>query len=89
MTRILWIIGLSIALLVLSGFVVICLVALITYRHLNFKGWTMLVCGAFAVRFIFTGLRSAIRYGDPTKTASSGPADSSASGSEPGIPISR
>jgi hypothetical protein len=49
----------------------------------------MLVLNVTGVRFIFAGLRSAIRYGDPTKTANSEPADSSASGSEPGIPFSR
>jgi hypothetical protein len=69
MIRIFWIIGLSVALLVFSGFVVICLFALITHRHLNSKGWMMLVSNAIAVRFIFAGLRSAIRYGDPTKEA--------------------
>jgi hypothetical protein len=67
MTRILWIIGLSIALLVFSGFVITSLLALITHRHLNFTGWMMLVSNAIGVRFIFAGLRSAIRYGDPTK----------------------
>ncbi len=67
MTRILWIIGLSIALLVCSGFVIICLVALITHRHLNFSGWMMLVFNAIGAMFIFAGLRSAIRYGDPTR----------------------
>jgi hypothetical protein len=67
MTRIFWIIGLSIALLVFSGIVIICLVAFITHRHLNFTGWTMLVFNAIGVRFIFAGLRSAIRYGDPTR----------------------
>jgi hypothetical protein len=67
MIRIFWIIGLSIALLVFSGFVVLCLFALITHRHLNFRGWGMLIFGAFAVRFVFEGLRSAIRYGDPTR----------------------
>jgi hypothetical protein len=89
MTRILWIIGLSIALLVLSGFVILCLFALITHRHLNFRGWTMLVGDVIGARFVFAGLRSAIRYGDPTRTTNSEPAGSSAAGSEPGIPLSR
>jgi hypothetical protein len=89
MTRIFWIVGLSIALLVLSGFVVICLVALIRHRHLNFSGWTMLVSGVIGVKFVFAGLRSAIRYGDPTRTMSNVPASSSATGSAPGNPLSR
>ncbi len=84
MTRIFWIIGLSIALLVLSGLVILCLIALITHRHLNFRGWTMLVSGVIGVEFVFAGLRSAIRYGDPTRTTYSEPADS-----ERGIPVSR
>jgi hypothetical protein len=67
MIRIFWIIGLSIALLVFSGFVITCLFALITHRHLNFTGWIMLIGNAIGVKFIFAGLRSAIRYGDPTK----------------------
>lgn len=89
MTRTLWIIGLSIALLVLSGFVIISLVALITHRHLNFKGWGLLIFGAFAVRFVFDGLRSTIRYGDPTRTTNTEPANSSASDSKPETPVSR
>ncbi len=67
MTRILWIIGLSIALLVNTGLVVICLVALVTRGHLNPKGWAMLVIGAYTVKHIFGWLRSAIKYDDPTK----------------------
>jgi hypothetical protein len=69
MIRIFWIIGLSIALLAFSGFVIICLFALIKHRHLNFTGWMMLVSNAIGVKFIFAELRSAIRYGDPTKEA--------------------
>jgi hypothetical protein len=69
MTRILWIIGLSIALLVSSGSIIICLVALVTHRHLNLKGWTVLVGCTYGVRLIYGWLRSAIRYGDPTKSA--------------------
>jgi hypothetical protein len=73
MTRILWIVGLSIALFVFSGFVVVCLIALVTHRHLNPKGWAMLVIGAYTVKFIFGWLRSAIKYGDPTKAANPAP----------------
>ena len=70
MTRILWIIGLSIALLVSSGSVIICLIALVTHRHLNLKGWTVLVGFTYCVRLIYGWLRSAIKYGDPTKSLS-------------------
>ncbi|MGC9223668.1 MAG: hypothetical protein ACP5E2_07065 [Terracidiphilus sp.] len=66
MIRSLWIVGLSIALIVFSGFVTLCLVALVSHRHLNLTGWTMLVFGVIGLRSIFTGLRSAIRFGDPT-----------------------
>ena len=67
MTRILWIVGLSIALFVFSGLVIVCLVALVTHRHLNIKGGTMLVVNAYIVKLVFDWLRSAIKYGDPTK----------------------
>jgi hypothetical protein len=69
MARILWIIGLSITLLMSSGSVVICLVALVTHRHLNLTGWMMLVAGAIAAKAAYAWLRSAILYGDPTKTS--------------------
>ncbi len=71
MIRIFWIIGLSIAFLVFSGIVVLCLIALVTHRHLNLKGWTVLVCDAYLVRLILRWLRQAIKYGDPTKNLSS------------------
>ena len=67
MTRVLWIVGLSIAFFVFSGFVSICLFALVTHRHLNLTGWAMLLIGAYTVKLIFGCLRSAIKYGDPTK----------------------
>jgi hypothetical protein len=67
MIRILWIIGFSIALHAFSGITVVCLIALITLRHLNGKGWTMFVVSAYGVYFMFGRLRASIRYGDPTK----------------------
>jgi hypothetical protein len=38
MTRIFWIVGLCIALVVISALVVICLIGLVTHRHLNLEG---------------------------------------------------
>lgn len=68
MTRIFWIVGLSIALLMFGGMTVLCVIALITHRHLNIKGWTMLVFGGYTAWLMFRCLRSAILYGDPTKS---------------------
>ncbi len=68
MTRIFWIVGLCIALVVISALVVICLISLVTHRHLNLEGWGMLIFGAYALRLIFGWLRSAIKNGDPTKS---------------------
>ncbi len=67
MTRIFWIVGLCIALVVISALVVICLIGLVTHRHLNLEGWGMLILGAYTLKLIFGWLRSAIKYGDPTK----------------------
>jgi hypothetical protein len=70
MTRRLWIVGLSIAVVVYSGFVIVCLVALITHRHLNLRGWTILLLGAYAGYFAFGRLRAVLKYGDPTQDSS-------------------
>jgi hypothetical protein len=67
MHRRLWIVGLSIAVLVYSGFVIVCLVALITQRHLNLRGWTILLLGAYAGYFAFGRLRVVLKHGDPTQ----------------------
>jgi hypothetical protein len=67
MTRLFWIVGLGIALVVISGLVLICLIGLVTHRRLNLEGWAMLVLGSYAVKLIFGWLRSAIKYGDPTR----------------------
>ena len=67
MSRAFWIVGLSVALLVNSGFVVICFAALATRRHLNLMGWFVLALSIYLVWHIVGWLRSAIRYGDPTK----------------------
>jgi hypothetical protein len=89
MTRVLWIIGLSIALLMFAGSVVICLIALVTHRHLNLTGWTMLTVGVYAVKAVYSWLRSAILYGDPIKTMSSNGRNSSAPEPDTPNPISR
>jgi hypothetical protein len=68
MTRILWIIGLCIALFVNTGFVVACCIGLVTRGHLNPLGWFMLVFNVCLAWLIYGWLRSAIKYGDPTKT---------------------
>ena len=47
MTRILWISGLSLSLLVFGGWTILILFAAITHRHLNQKGLLMLVCDAY------------------------------------------
>jgi uncharacterized membrane protein len=65
MTRILWIIGLSIALLVNTGVVVICCIGLVTHGHLNPMGWFSLIVSVCLVWLIYGWLRSAIKYGDP------------------------
>jgi hypothetical protein len=67
MIRILWIIGLCIALFVFSAFVVFCSIALFKHRFLSLSAWLLLISFASGVRFIFGWLRSAIKYGDPTK----------------------
>jgi hypothetical protein len=67
MTRVLWIVGLSITVFVFGGAALLCIVAFITHRHLNMKGWTVLVLSAYSTYFMFRLLRSAIRYGEPTK----------------------
>ncbi len=67
MTRVFWIVGLSITLIMCTGSVVLCVIALITRRHLNLTGWTVLLIGIYAAKFIFERLRSTIKYGDPTK----------------------
>jgi hypothetical protein len=67
MTRLFWIIGLSIAVFMFSGFTIVCLVTLVTRRHLNPMGWGMLILGAYAAFFMFGRLRAAIKFGDPTK----------------------
>jgi hypothetical protein len=67
MARVFWIVGLSITLVMFVGGVIVCVIALVTHRHLNMTGWTILLVGIYAAKFIFERLRSAIKFGDPTK----------------------
>jgi len=72
MTRIFWIVGLSIALFMFAAFSILCVAALIIHRHLNLTGWTMLVLSVYPAWFMFGRLRCAAKYGDPTKDMSRG-----------------
>jgi hypothetical protein len=67
MARTFWIIGLGFACFMLSVFALVCVIALITHKHLNLTGWTTLVIGSYGAYFMFGRMRAAIRYGDPTK----------------------
>jgi hypothetical protein len=67
MSRRLWIIGLSTAVIVYAGFVVVCLAALIVHRHLDMRELTILLLGAYAGYFAFGRLRVVLKHGDPTQ----------------------
>ena len=73
MTRAFWIVGLSVALIVNTGFVAVCCAALATRGHLNHMGWIVLCISIYLVWQIVGWLRSAIKYGDPTRTAAAPP----------------
>lgn len=60
MTRILWIVGLSLALLVFGGWTILIVHAGISYRHLNSKGIAMLVCDGYIAWITFQYLRQKI-----------------------------
>jgi uncharacterized membrane protein len=70
MTRVLWIVGLSIALFAFAAFSFVCVAALVLHKHLNRTGWTMLVLSAYGAWVMFGRLRCAVVYGDPTKDMS-------------------
>jgi hypothetical protein len=61
MTRILWISGLSLSLLVFGGWTILILFAAITHRHLNQKGLLMLVCDGYVAWITFNYLRQKLR----------------------------
>lgn len=89
MIRLFWIVGLSIALSMFSGSVIVCLVALITHRYTNLSGWTMLVAAVYAVKAMYSFLRSAILYGDPTKSENRKTNGSPTAGPDTANPFSR
>jgi hypothetical protein len=67
MTRRLWIVGLSIAVVVYSGFVIVCIAALIAHKHVDMRELTILLLGAYAGYFAFGRLRVVLKHGDPTR----------------------
>ena len=74
MTRILWIIGFSVTVLMFALLAVACLAALITRKHLSLTGWAMLITSSSTAWFMYGRLRAAIRYGDPTSDLRDGTA---------------
>ena len=67
MARRFWIVGLTLAVIVYSGFVIVCLVAFINHRHMDLRGCTVLVLSAYAGYFALGRLRATFRSGDPTR----------------------
>jgi hypothetical protein len=61
MVRILWIVGLSLSVLVFGGMTVLTVVALITHRHLNERGWVTLSTSGFITWITIEYLRLKIR----------------------------
>jgi hypothetical protein len=57
MTRIFWIVGLSIALLFYGAWIVVIVTTGITHRHLNHKGVVMLISDAYIVWITYHYLR--------------------------------
>lgn len=68
MTRILWIIGLSVALFVFGGWTIAILIAGITHRHLNTRGLVMLWGNGYIAWITFQYLREKIREPKPKRT---------------------
>jgi len=60
MTRILWIVGLSIALFVFGGWTIGITYAGISHKHLNSKGIVMLACNGYVAWITFQYLRQKI-----------------------------
>lgn len=77
MTRVLWIIGLSFALLVFGGWTVVILIAGITHKHLNRTGLMMLVANGYLAWIILKYLRQKISAARP---------DPSSADEEAGLP---
>jgi hypothetical protein len=68
MTRILWIVGLSTALLFFGGWTILIVYAGISHRHLNSKGIVMLVCNGYVAWITFRYLRQKISERKPSAT---------------------
>jgi NO-binding membrane sensor protein with MHYT domain len=68
MTRILWIIGLVVAIFVYTGMTALCFLAWITHKHLNLTGFVMLVTNVVAAFLTLGYLRVKLRE---QRTASS------------------
>lgn len=66
MTRVLWIIGLSIALLMFGGFTILCIVGLVSRHHLNSTGVIILLSNACISWLLLDYMRLKIR--GPRKT---------------------
>jgi hypothetical protein len=60
MARVLWIVGLTIALFVFSAITIGIVYALFTRHHLNVKGWIMLATNGYIVWITFWYLRQKI-----------------------------
>lgn len=67
MTRILWIIGFSITVLMFGLFAALSLAALATRRFLNLGTWASFITFSSSTYFMLGRLHAAMRYGDPTK----------------------
>jgi hypothetical protein len=73
MSRILWIVGLSLALFFFGGWTIVIIYAGIAHRHLNLKGIAMLVCDGYVAWITFQYLRQKIAE---RKSAPIAPSDS-------------
>jgi hypothetical protein len=71
MARILWIVGLTIALVMFGASVVVCVTGLVTRHHLNGKGWVMLCGGACIFWITLQYLRMKIAEGRQSATENS------------------
>jgi hypothetical protein len=59
--RVLWIIGLSIALIVFGGYTTVCVIALISRGHLNSKGALSLLANGYVTWIVFRYLSEKVR----------------------------
>ena len=68
MARILWIVGLTIALVQFGGFTALCVFGLVTRHHLNSNGWLMLAGSAYIFWITLKYLRVKIAEGHQSAT---------------------